>query len=229
MAGDGRTLRLDHERPREMIVRSQRERVIDAMIVTVAKRGYQHTSVSDVIRAAGVSRKTYYEHFRDKEECFVAAYDLIIDHLIGDTREAFGTEAQWRRRVVAGLAVILELLASRKDLARFCVIEILAAGENALARRDEVMRAFAQFIEPGREEVPDGVDISELTAQAVVGGIYSILHEEIRQDRVKNLAGLCPDLVYIALAPYIGPEEAAGEAERLRATRGLRAGTRRAS
>ena len=217
MAGEGRTLRLEYERPREVISRSQRERVIDAMIVTVSEKGYQHTRVSDVIRAAGVSRKTYYEHFRDKEECFVAAYDLIIGHLLDDAGEAYATETQWRRRITAGLGVMLELLASRPDLARFCVIEILAAGDAALARRDEVMRRFAQFLEPGREEVPDGVEISDLTASAVVGGIYSILHEEIRQERAEKLPGLCVDLLYIALAPYIGPEEAARETGRVAA------------
>ncbi|MFL5910953.1 MAG: TetR/AcrR family transcriptional regulator [Gaiellaceae bacterium] len=228
MAGEGRTLRLEYERPREVISRTQRERVIDAMIVTVSEKGYQHTSVSDVIRAAGVSRKTYYEHFGDKQECFVAAYDLIVGHLLDDAGEVYATETQWRHRIVAGLALILELLASRPDLARFCVIEILAAGDAALTRRDEVMRAFAQFLEPGREEVPDGVEISELTAPAVVGGIYSIVYEEIRQERAEKLARLCPDLVYIALAPYIGPEEAARETGRLAASGRSRGRTRRA-
>jgi len=220
--GAPRTLQLAHELPRgrhnlprEVVIRSQRERLIDAMIETAVAEGFGQVTVTDVIRAAGVSRKTFYEHFADKQECFIAAYDEIIERLLRDTTAAYSTPGPWPRRVAAGMCVILELLASRPKLARFCVIEILAAGPRALARRDEVMRLFAQFVEPGREEAPRGVEVPALTATAMVGAAYSIVYDEILHGRGGELTALCTDLVYVVLAPYVGGRVAAREAARV--------------
>ena len=222
-----RTLQLTHELPRgrhnlprEVIIRSQRERMIDAMIEAAVAHGYAHVTASDIVRGAGVSRKTFYEHFKDKEDCFVAAYDEIVGHLVKDATEVYAAQESWRRRVAAGLQVIVELLASRPKLARFCVIEILAAGPRALERRDDVMRQFAALVEPGANETPAGVTVPGLQATAVTGAIYSILFDEIRRDGGANLLGTCPDLVHIALAPYIGPRAAAREAARVKPAAG---------
>jgi AcrR family transcriptional regulator len=217
-----RTLQLSHELPRgrhnlprEVVIRSQRERLIDAMIETTVATGFGHVTVADVIRKARVSRKTFYEHFADKEECFLAAYDEIIAHLLHDTTAAYSAPGPWQGRVAAGMRVILELLSSRPKLARFCVIEIMAAGPRALARRDEVMRVFAQFVEPGGDESPPGSDVPARTATAVVGAAYSIVYDEILHGRGAELTALCPDLVYVVLAPYVGRRAAAREAARV--------------
>jgi AcrR family transcriptional regulator len=224
MAAGDRTLQLPHELPRgrhnlprEVVIRSQRERMIDAMIEATVEKGYSAVTAADVIRGAGVSRKTFYERFESKEDCFIAAYDEIVRHLLGETADAYGSSGPWRARVAAGLRTILELLASRPKLARFCIIEVLAAGPRALARRDEVMRQFSGFIEPGRDEVPSGVSVPDLESTAVVGSIYSIVYDEILHGRGAELPSICPDLVHIALAPYLGPRAASKEAARVAA------------
>ncbi|HEX8067246.1 MAG TPA: TetR/AcrR family transcriptional regulator [Thermoleophilaceae bacterium] len=224
MTDDDRTLRLSHELPRgrhnlpsEVVIRSQRERMIDAVIEVVAAKGYAAATVTDVVKAAGISRKTFYEQFADKDECFIAAYDEIIRYLFQWTSEAYAKPGPWASRVAAGLRVILDALASRPTLARFCVLEILAAGPRALARRDEVMRTFGDFFAPGVEEAPKGVRIPAAAADGVIGGIYSIVYDEILHERTRELPRLAPDLVYVALAPYVGPVAAARQAEIVKA------------
>jgi AcrR family transcriptional regulator len=223
MARSSRTLQLSHELPRgrhnlprEVVIRSQRERIIDAMIESTVEHGYGAVTASDVVRGAGVSRKTFYEHFDDKEGCFLAAYEEIVRHLLSDTADAYGTEEPWRRRVAAGLKAILELLASRPKLARFAVIEIMAAGPRALNRRDEVLRQLSYLIEPGRDEVPPGIAVPDLAAAATVGALYAIVYDEILHGRGAELVSRYADLLHVALAPYIGPRAAAREAARAR-------------
>ncbi|HEX8744438.1 MAG TPA: TetR/AcrR family transcriptional regulator [Thermoleophilaceae bacterium] len=216
VSGSGESLRLEHELPRgrhnlprEVVIRSQRERIIDGVIESVAEKGYAATTVADVIKKAAVSRKTFYEHFADKEECFMAAYDEIMRQLVAQVRDAYEKGGAWRDRVAAGVRTILELLASRPALARFCVVEILAAGPRALARRDEVLSGFTEFIAPGSGDAPSGVRIPEVTAPAVVGAVYSLIYDEIFHGRARELPEKAPEFVYVTLAPYLGPRAAA--------------------
>ena len=198
-----------HNLPREVVARSQRERMIDGVIQVVAAKGYGTATVADVIKQASVSRKTFYEHFADKEECFIAAYDEITSQLMGQVTDAYEGSRPWRQSVAVAVRTILELLASRPALARFCVIEILAAGPRALERRDQALSRFTRFLQPGRAEGPPGVAIPDLAAQAVVGAVYSLVYDEILHGRTRELPALAPDLVYVTLVPYVGPEAAA--------------------
>ncbi len=109
---------------------SQRNRIHQAMIEVVSERGYPETRVVDVIGVAGVSRKTFYELFDSKEDCFLAAYDVLLGNLLGDTAGGFESKpgAPWAERVAAGLGALLEHLAEHPDEARFAIVEVLAAG-----------------------------------------------------------------------------------------------------
>src|SRR5262249_25418357 len=151
---------------------SQRERIIKAMIAAVAARGYGETRVVDVIQRARVSRKTFYELFTDKEECFLAAYDYVFSRLYQGSAEAFqaGADRPWTDRIGGGLAVLLDRLAEEPEAARFAIIEILAAGPKAIARRDAAIREFTHFVDAGRSEAAH--EVPGITATAVVGGIY---------------------------------------------------------
>ena len=143
-----------HGLPREAVAESQRNRIHQAMIEVVSERGYPDTRVVDVISVAGVSRKTFYELFESKEDCFLAAYDVLLGNLLGDTAGGFESKpgAPWAERVAAGLGALLEHLAEHPDEARFAIVEVLAAGPKALARRDAALRQFTGFLESGRAE-----------------------------------------------------------------------------
>lgn len=195
---------------------SQRNRIHQAMIEVVSGRGYPETRVVDVIGVAGVSRKTFYEIFESKEDCFLAAYDMLLENLLAEATDAFEsqTETPWAERVGATLEVLLVNLSGHPDEARFAIVEVLAAGPKALARRDSALRQFTGFLETGRSE--SSVELPGITTLAVAGGINEILYSEILHGAGAGLPNRLPDLMFWVALPFLGAEAAADERERLR-------------
>lgn len=126
-------------------VESQRARVLDAIGMVVAERGYAQATVADVVRAAGVSRSTFYEQFASKEACFLEAYRAAVDRLVDGVASAVRTAegAGWRVQLRAGIRAYLEALAARPDLARMSLLEVHHAGPEALDEREAARRRFA--------------------------------------------------------------------------------------
>lgn len=195
---------------------SQRNRIHQAMVEVVSERGYPETRVVDVIGVAGVSRKTFYELFESREDCFLAAYDVLLENLLGDATDAFESRAgeSWAERVSAALETLLEHLAGHPGEARFAIVEVLAAGPKALARRDAALRQFSGFLESGRSE--SSVDLPGITSIAIVGGINELLYSEILHDAAGRLPGRLPDLMFWVTLPFLGADAAAAERERAR-------------
>jgi AcrR family transcriptional regulator len=189
------------------------------MIEVVSERGYAATRVVDVIGVAGVSRKTFYELFDSKEDCFLAAYDVLLGNLLSDTANGFESEqgSPWAVRIAAGLGALLEHLASHPDEARFAIVEVLAAGPKALARREAALRQFTGFLESGRAET--SVDLPGITALSLAGGVNELLYSEILHGASAHLPDRLPDLMFWLSLPFLGPEGAAAERERARQTR----------
>jgi AcrR family transcriptional regulator len=198
------------------VTESQRNRIHQAMIEVVSERGYPETRVVDVIGVAGVSRKTFYELFESKEDCFLAAYDVLLENLLGDATEAFESKAgqPWAERVAAALEALLEHLSGHPEEARFAIVEVLAAGPKALARRDAALRQFSGFLESGRSA--SSVDLPGITAIAIVGGINELLYSEILHGAVGRLPSRLPDLMFWVTLPFLGADAAAAERERVR-------------
>ncbi|HET7418638.1 MAG TPA: TetR/AcrR family transcriptional regulator [Solirubrobacterales bacterium] len=203
--------------PREAVTESQRNRIHKAMIEVVSDRGYPETRVVDVIGVAGVSRKTFYELFDSKEDCFLAAYDVLLDNLLNEATDAFEATpgTPWAERIRAALERLLGHLAAHPDEARFAIVEVLAAGPKALARRDAALRQFTGFLEAGRSEA--SVELPGITSLSVAGGINELLYSEILHGAVGRLPGRLPDLMFWITLPFLGAEAAARERERARA------------
>lgn len=195
---------------------SQRNRIHQAMIEVVSKRGYPETRVIDVIGVAGVSRKTFYELFDSKEDCFLAAYDVLLENLLGESTNEFESlpGAPWAERVSAALGALLDHLAEHPSEARFAIVEVLAAGPKALARRDAALRQFTGFLEAGRSET--SVELPGITSLAVAGGINELLYSEILHGAASRLPSRLPDLMFWVTLPFLGAESAAAERERTR-------------
>ena len=195
---------------------SQRNRIHQAMVEVVSERGYPETRVVDVIGAAGVSRKTFYELFESKEDCFLATYDVLLENLLGEASEAFESRPAdpWPERISAALGALLEHLSRHPDEARFAIVEVLAAGPKALARRDAALRQFTGFLESGRSE--SSVDLPGITSVAVAGGINELLYSEILHGAAARLPSRLPDLMFWVTLPYLGAEAAVAERERAR-------------
>jgi len=186
------------------------------MIEVVAERGYPETRVVDVIGVAGVSRKTFYELFDSKEDCFLAAYDVLLGNLLGEATDAFESRSgnSWAERIAAALERLLRHLAEHPAEARFAIVEVLAAGPKALARRDAALRQFAGFLEAGRSET--SFELPGITSLAIAGGINELLYSEILHGAIARLPGRLPDLMFWVTLPFLGPEGATAERERAR-------------
>ncbi|HEV2790440.1 MAG TPA: TetR/AcrR family transcriptional regulator [Solirubrobacterales bacterium] len=195
---------------------SQRNRIHQAMIEVVSERGYAETRVVDVIGVAGVSRKTFYELFDSKEDCFLAAYDVLLGNLLDEASNAFESKpgAPWADRIAAALEALLVHMAAHPDEARFAIVEVLAAGPRALARRDAALRQFTGFLESGRSET--SVELPGITSLALAGGINELLYSEILHGAAARLPSRLPDLMFWVTLPFLGPEAATAQRERVR-------------
>jgi AcrR family transcriptional regulator len=198
-----------HGLPREFIAQNQRERIITALVDTVAERGYNATTVAHITKAASVSRRTFYEHFADKEACFLAAYEMVADHIRESMQVAAEAFEEWPQKVRAALATMLRFLAGEPELARVCMIEPIAAGGEIAARHRASMQGFVEILKAGRPEHGGERPLPEATEATLVGGIVSLIVREINAGRTEQLEDLLPDLVELTLAPYLGAEEAA--------------------
>ena len=200
-----------HGLPREFVARNQRERLIAGLAGAVAENGYAGTTIAHITRHAAVSRRTFYEHFNSKDECFVAAYDTVMTELRQRVDEAFNEEEEWPQAVRAGLAAMLEFLTAEPHLARLSMVEALVAGPVVVERYDGAIQGLVPYFEAGRKgrsaEVLAG--LSPSTEEALVGGMVSLISRRIFAERAEELESLLPDLVEFALTPYLGSAEAA--------------------
>jgi AcrR family transcriptional regulator len=200
-----------HGLPREFVVHNQRERLNAALAEAVAENGYASTTIAHITRHAAVSRRTFYEHFGSKDECFVAAYDTVMAELRELVGNAYDAEDDWAHAVRAGIATMLDFLAAQPSLARLCMVESLVAGPLVVERYDAAIDSLIPYLEAGRDGRSAEVlsRLSPTTEEALVGGIVSLISRRIFAGRVDELEGLLPDLVEFALTPYLGGAEAA--------------------
>ena len=198
-----------HGLPREFILQNQRERITTALVDVVAERGYNATTVANITKAASVSRRTFYEHFPDKEACFLAAYAMVSSHILDSMQVAADAFEAWPQKVRAALATMLRFLAGEPELARVCMIEPVAAGGEIAARHRSLMQSFVTILKAGRPQHSGKRPLPEATEETLVGGIISLIVREINAGRTEQLEKLLPDLVELTMAPYLGAEEAA--------------------
>jgi len=195
-----------HSLSREDVLASQRGRLLDAMAEAVAEHGYGATTVAHVVALAGVSRKTFYEHFSDKEDCFLALYDTGIAYVLGRIADALGDETaddDPRARVAAGLLAFLTVLAEERAFCRAIILEVHAAGARAIARRRATLEAFAQRYEDvnalARAQDPSIPPLSHDIALAVVGAILELVAIRVADDESARLPELSEPLTEFVL------------------------------
>jgi AcrR family transcriptional regulator len=187
------------------------------MVRVGAAKGYEATTVDDVVEVAGVTRESFDEMFESKEACFLEAYDAVIDVLVAHVTSAFESAAgePWPERIAAGLGALVELLAAEADIARMAMVEVTAAGDDARARYRAALARFTPFLEEGRDYSSQSDELPPDTARFAIGGATSMIFDEIRAGRGPELQRILPDLVFAVLMPYLGPEEAEDEMRRV--------------
>lgn len=191
--------------------------MLEAMVRVAAAKGYEATTVADVVEAAGVSRETFDSTFVGKEGCFLEAYDAVIDVLVAHVSTAFeSTVGQpWPDRIAAALRALVDLLASEHDIARMAMVEVTAVGEDARIRYRAALGRFTYFLEEGRTFSSQGDELPADTARFAIGGATSMIFDEVRAGRGPELRRILPDLLFAVLMPYIGPEAAEDEMRRV--------------
>jgi AcrR family transcriptional regulator len=200
--------------PREHVSEIQRMRILAAMAEVASERGAGSVTVAHVVSRAGVSRRTFYDLFADREECFLAAFEEAIGRLSALVLEEYERPGTWRERIRAGLWAALVFLDEKPATARLCVVESLAAGPRALDRRAQVLRALVDAIDEGRSSVPrNATQPPPLTAEGVVGAVLSVIHTRLldRSRRTKPLTSLVGELMSVIVLPYLGQAAAQKE------------------
>jgi AcrR family transcriptional regulator len=192
----------------------QRTRLLDAAFAVVAEQGYRRMAARKVAERAGVSPKTFYDLFTDREDCFLAAFDQAVDELAAVARPAYEDEKEWATGVRAGLGALLDFLDRDPGLCRLVFVEALGAGPRVLERRAQILEQLESVIDEGRTGVKAAGDLPPLTAAGIVGATFSVIHGQLVQQPPKPLSALLNALMATIVLPYRGRKAAARELAR---------------
>jgi AcrR family transcriptional regulator len=195
----------------------QRTRILEALADEVAERDgpIGTVTVTHIIARAGVSRRTFYELFVDREACLLAALDLGVERAGARMTPAFAAESRWRDGIRVALAEFLGFLEDEPTLGRLCVVHTLGGGTEVLRRRAEVLRQLWQVVDRGRKESPAGrAQPSAVIAEGVVGAVLSVVHTRLQARDGQPLMQLYGPLMSIIVLPYLGSSVARRELRR---------------
>ncbi len=185
------------------------ERVLRALAMVSAEKGYAATTVTEVINRASMSPTTFYAHFVDKDDAMLAAIESAGAQLVAAIVPAFRRSGDWVQGVRAAFGAFFNFLASRPSLAHLLMVEVYAAGPAALARRDDALRPLEVLLAEGRARSPR---VPAIAREAIPGGIFALAYKQIRREGARSLPSLAPICTYFTLSPFVGPEEACAAA-----------------
>jgi AcrR family transcriptional regulator len=196
------------ELPEPLVAHSQRDRILNAMAESCAEKGYGATTITDIVRTAGVSRATFYELFRDKEECFHAAMELALADTMGRIVAVYSPDKPWATMVRDAAATFLDLLASRPDFARMAMVEAPATGDRGYDLYASGKRVLQALLDRGRDDPMEDPGIPSSAGRAALAAAESLIVGQILAGNAERLRELLPDIVYITTVPYLGQDEA---------------------
>lgn len=195
---------------------SRRQDILAGMIRVVGAKGYKETSVADVIEEAETSRTTFYKYFEDKHDCFLAAYEMLVEQVFGEVVANCDGEASWMARMTTGLTTIVDRFADEPALARTAVVEVAAAGADARQLHTDAIARFTEYLDGGRELAP-GKTLPENISLMSAGAVSGLIFDELLAGRAEQLPDRLPELLFAMLVPYVGPQAATAEMRRVAA------------
>jgi AcrR family transcriptional regulator len=188
--------------PREFIALHKQRRIMDALAELTAEQGYEATKISDIVKRAGVARKTLYDNFEGKEEVFLAAFDAARDEVMRRVEEGGAdVDGDWQERIEGGLAAFLGFVAEQPTVARMCMIEALSATPMTTKRYEDALEAFVDL---ARRTLPEDDRLPDTIAETLVGGVAWIVYQQIRRGETERAEDLLPELTEFMMAPYLG-------------------------
>jgi AcrR family transcriptional regulator/DNA-binding MarR family transcriptional regulator len=193
----------------------QRSRVLSSAVAVIAEGGYGRMSVARITGRARVSRRTFYDLFKDREDCFLAAFEQAVAQASEVVRTAYAGETRWVDGVRAGLTALLEFLEGEPAVCSLLVVDALAAGPRVLEQRARVLDAVKGVVDRGRLQSGQRREVPPLTADGVVGAVFSVVHARVLERRgAPRLLDLRNPLMAMIVLPYLGQAAAAKELER---------------
>jgi AcrR family transcriptional regulator len=199
-----------HDLPRELVEKSQRERIVDATAAIVASKGLAALTIPEIAKRANVSHQTFYEMYPTKHDSFLGAQKVGMHQALLITVGAYDEHKDdWPRAVAAGLRALVDYLASEPAHAHLSLVDTFAASPQAIEIRQTALRAFAAHLGPGYELSAKGAEPPAIAAEATAGGIWQLLHHYTEDQRLGELPAAAPELIYMALTPFLGAERAA--------------------
>lgn len=200
--------------PEPAAVPIARERIVAAAIDLAAEHGYEATTIEMVVERAGVTQADFDRHFTGKEDCFLRLYEELLGDFVSLVLDAAAREAEWRDSMRAGGYAAARFLRDNPRLAQVGVVQMLAAGSMAEARRAGMMDPIVDLIDAGRHELDDPDSIGRGVAEAVLGSIYEIAIRDLAGGvGTSSAEAIVPQLMYVAVRPYVGHELAREELE----------------
>ncbi len=186
------------------------------MVEVCGERGVGNVTVAHVVARAGISRRTFYELFEDREDCFLAAFDHALQRAASVVVPAYESENAWREQIRAGLIALLGFLEDEPGLGKLLVVDALGGGPLALERRTNVLETLIGTVDQGRSETKPGREAPPLTGEGIVGAVFGVIHARLIEQTatVGALSGLVNPLMSMIVMPYLGQGTARRELQR---------------
>jgi AcrR family transcriptional regulator len=188
--------------------------MLSAMVDVSCELGAGNVSVSDVVKRSGVSRRTFYEMFNDREDCFKASFAQALSFAAERVSEVYDADARWAERMRTGLVALLSFFDEEPRLARVLLIESLTGGPRVAAQRSEVLAQLAQFVDEGRLHEGAVPGVTQLTSEGLVGAVSNVLQSRLLDPKHEPLLSLANELASMIVLPYLGSTAARRELRR---------------
>jgi AcrR family transcriptional regulator len=197
----------------DVVAAHQRERLFEATVELVAKRSYRNTSIDHVVKAARVGYVAFYELYEGKEECFLAAFDRLVDEAVEELTEAIASEQEWPQQMAAALGCLIDMIVADPKRARVALIEVQAAGPEAYSHYEQVIDRAIPKLREGRALSEEAAKLSQTLEEAVLGGVLWIVQQQLVKGELDEAEALLGQSIQIALSPILGDAEAKALAE----------------
>jgi AcrR family transcriptional regulator len=195
----------------DLVKKVQRGWVLAAMAKIVCEHGLESATVQQITARAGVTRRTFYELFENREDCFRATFEAALAAAAELASAAYETEGAWVERIRGGLLALLEFFDCEPELARLCVLHVTPANPATIARRKEVLAKLAQIIDEGRAVAPAGTEPPRWCAESIVGGVLAVIQGHFLEESPEPLTALVSTLMGVIVLPYLGQPAAQEE------------------
>jgi len=199
-----------------LVTSSKRQRILEGTLEAVGEVGYDAASVRTVLGKTGLYRQAFYDNFPDKDACYLEAFDFGVERLEAVVLTAAAGEESWQGKLRAGLGALLDALDEEPDIGRALIVEVHAAGQEALAKRTEAMARVTAFVDLARAEAEDESPPA-IAPEGIVAGIHAVIHSRLATGANDGFRELLPEFMYFAVLPYFGAEVASAEMQAARA------------